>query len=154
MSCLSSVAELRCANLADVFLYFPWWPNYWALNRVLFPVMWVLLTMLPQALFVFQKNGPQFFGAERLTTLPQAFFDFSFSEKLPPYVWKPWKSDYVVAGTFFLMRMSPKCLEALNVWLRCRKHFFCVSGECHPPYFGLIGDPWLSSGGWIWELVK
>ena len=41
----------------------------------------------------------------RLTTLPQAFF---FSEKWPPYFWKPLTADYVAAGAFFSSdKMAP-----------------------------------------------
>ncbi len=45
------------------------------------------LSTLPQAFFFSQKNGPHIFGSpERLTMLPQALF---FPEKWPPYFWKP-----------------------------------------------------------------
>ena len=54
--------------------------------------------------FFFQKNGPHIFTSpELLGTLPQALF---FSEKWPPYFYKPWASGYVAAGAFFFFRQK------------------------------------------------
>ena len=44
----------------------------------------------------FQKIDCHIFGSlERLTTLPQAFF------QMAPCFWKPWMPDYVAAGALF-----------------------------------------------------
>ena len=66
-----------------------------------------------------------------------------FSAWIPrgPNFWKPLTCGYVAAGAFFSRKMDPHIfgaptmfLEALNGWLRCRRHFF-LSEKC-PHIFG------------------
>ena len=44
--------------------------------------------------------------------------------KWPPYIWKPLICGYVAAGAFFFQKMAPIFMEALNLWVRCRRRFF------------------------------
>ena len=46
-----------------------------------------------------------------------------FNLRVPDF-WKPWTCGYVAAGAFFFRKMAPIGLEALNLWVRCRRRFF------------------------------
>ena len=86
------------------------------------------LTTLLKAIFFFQKNGPLIFGSPtRLTTLIKAVFFFQ-------------KNCLQIFGSPTRLTMLLKAV------------FFCqING---PHIFGVFGEPWLSTGGRIWELVR
>ena len=58
--------------------------------------------------------------------------DFDFDIFL--IFWKPLTADYVAAGAFsFSRKMAPVFLEALNLWVRCRRRLFFP--QKRDPYF-------------------
>ena len=73
--------------------------------------------------FCFQKNGPHIFGSPKLVgTLPQVPF---FSQK-NGLIFLEALSLWVRCRRrlFFFRKMAPIFLEALNFWARCRRRFF------------------------------
>ena len=47
-----------------------------------------------------------------------------FSEQKTTYFWKPSTCGYVAAGAFLPQKKGPIFLEALDLWVRCRRRFF------------------------------
>ena len=98
------------------------------------PYFWKPLTCgyVAAGVFFFHTNGLHISGSPKLVgTLPQALF---FSRKKgPSYFWKPLTCGYVAAGAFFPQKRGPIFLEALNLWVRCRRRLFFP--EKWPPYF-------------------
>ena len=54
----------------------------------------------------------------------------------PKYFWKPLTCGYVAAGAFFPQKRGPIFLETPNLWVHCRRRFFChEKPRKKAPYF-------------------
>ena len=76
--------------------------------------------------FFFQKNGPHIFTSpELLGTLPQALF---FSRKMAPIFLQALNLWVRCRRRFFFRKKGSIFLEAPNLWVRCRRRF-CFSSK-------------------------
>ena len=97
-----------------------------------------------------QKNGPHISGSPELVgTLPQAPF---FPQKNGPHIFGSLQLVGTLPQALFFQNNGLHILEAPNLWVRCSRLFF--SKKNGPHIFGVFGEPWLSTGGCVCELVR
>ena len=135
-----SVNEAQCVPRVSDFAIFSMethFPNSSGIHFYgwkTFPGVWSKFSWVNN---IFRNLPPLFHGWKICSGIcPHFFMGEKYFQEFGPNFWKPWACGYVAAGAFFFRKMAPIFLEALNLWVRCRRRLFFQKNGPH-----IFGSP-------------